>query len=105
MWIRNVGMAGTHLHHIARSLGVTPRNVSGLVDGVEALGLAERVPDPADRRALIARLTPAGEARVAAASRVHQRLVRQMGQSLTEEERVALRHACLKLAQVIEAGA
>src|SRR5437899_3779042 len=103
MWIRNVGMAGTHLHHIARSLGVTPRNVTGLVDGLEALGLAERVPDPADRRALIARLTPAGEARVAVASRVNQRIVRKMGEALTEEERVMLRHACLKLAQAVEA--
>src|SRR5439155_14338807 len=103
MWIRNCGKEGTHLHRIARSLGVTPRNVTGLVDGLEALGLVERVADPADRRALIARLTPAGEARVAAAAKVNQRIVRKMGEALTEQERVMLRHACLKLSQALEA--
>jgi DNA-binding MarR family transcriptional regulator len=41
-------------------LGVTPRNVTQLVDGLEAEGLVTREPHPADRRATVLRLTPQG---------------------------------------------
>ena len=37
-----------------------PSNVTGLVDRAERLGLVERVPDPADRRVRILKLTTKG---------------------------------------------
>jgi DNA-binding MarR family transcriptional regulator len=42
-------------------LGVTARNVTGLVDGLQRDGLVERLPHPNDRRATLVRVTPAGE--------------------------------------------
>lgn len=45
---------------IAGALGVSPRNVTALVDGLEADGFAEREPHPVDRRATMVRLTEAG---------------------------------------------
>jgi DNA-binding MarR family transcriptional regulator len=43
-------------------LGVTPRNVTTLVDGLEAEGLVQRGPHPTDRRATVVGLTPQGTA-------------------------------------------
>jgi DNA-binding MarR family transcriptional regulator len=40
---------------------VTARNVAGLVDTLERDGLAEPLPHPTDRRAILVRLTPAGD--------------------------------------------
>jgi DNA-binding MarR family transcriptional regulator len=97
MWIHQCGPAGTQLHQIASWLGVTPRNITGLVDALEAQGLVERVADPQDRRAVIARLTPSGEVRVQAAKKVHQRNLRQLMGALTEDELATLRHLSLKL--------
>lgn len=48
------------MHVLADALDVSPRNVTALVDGLEAEGFAEREPHPADRRAITVRLTPAG---------------------------------------------
>src|SRR5215216_1882138 len=42
-------------------LGVTARNVTGLVDALQRDGLVERLLHPTDRRAILVRLTPAGK--------------------------------------------
>jgi DNA-binding MarR family transcriptional regulator len=41
-------------------LGVTARNVTTLVDGLESEGLVRRLPHPTDRRATVVELTPRG---------------------------------------------
>src|SRR4051794_24617061 len=46
---------------LARALRVSPRNITGLVDALEADGLATRGPHPTDRRALLVSLTEAGQ--------------------------------------------
>jgi DNA-binding MarR family transcriptional regulator len=46
---------------LSDELGVTARNVTGLVDALQRDGLVERLPYPNDRRAVLVRLTPAGE--------------------------------------------
>jgi DNA-binding MarR family transcriptional regulator len=51
---------------LANELGLTPRNMTALVDGLEAEGLVRRVAHPSDRRATLVESTPAG---VAAAER------------------------------------
>lgn len=45
---------------IATRLGVVPRSVTTLVDGVEAAGLLVRAVDPEDRRSVLVRLTTGG---------------------------------------------
>ena len=49
------------MRDLGDELGVTARNVTGLVDALQREGLVERLPHPEDRRATLVRLTPAGE--------------------------------------------
>lgn len=56
---------------LSRALRVTPRNVTGLIDGLEADGLVSRAAHPTDRRATLVSLTPKGT-QVAAAMRRDQ---------------------------------
>jgi DNA-binding MarR family transcriptional regulator len=46
---------------LADALGVSARNVTGLVDGLVAAGLVSREPHPADRRATLVTPTARGE--------------------------------------------
>lgn len=48
------------MRQIADRLKCEPSNVTGIVDRLEAQGLAERRPDPADRRVKLAAVTAAG---------------------------------------------
>jgi DNA-binding MarR family transcriptional regulator len=45
---------------LSDELGVTARNVTTLVDGLEEEGLVRRLPHPSDRRATVIELTPQG---------------------------------------------
>lgn len=45
---------------LASALNVTPRNVTGLIDGLEAGGFVNRRPHPNDRRATLVTLTELG---------------------------------------------
>nr|WP_260859608.1 MarR family transcriptional regulator [Streptomyces cupreus] len=45
---------------LAGQLGVTPRNVTGLLDALEADGLVVREAHPTDRRAMLVSLTESG---------------------------------------------
>lgn len=47
---------------LADDLGLTPRNVTALVDALEDDGLVRRVPHPSDRRVTMVESTPAGVA-------------------------------------------
>jgi DNA-binding MarR family transcriptional regulator len=42
---------------LADALGVTPRNITALVDGLEEEGIVRRLPHPTDRRATLIELT------------------------------------------------
>ena len=48
------------LSALAEHLHIVPRSATEVVDDLERFGLAERRPDPADRRATLVALTPAG---------------------------------------------
>jgi DNA-binding MarR family transcriptional regulator len=50
---------------LGEELGVTPRNVTKLVDELEAEGLVRRLPHPSDRRATLIALTPKGREKIA----------------------------------------
>jgi DNA-binding MarR family transcriptional regulator len=63
---------GLRLKELAERLRIAPRSATEVVDQLEAKGLVERRPDPADRRATRVFLTPTGRqlhAEVAAARR------------------------------------
>jgi len=56
---------------LADTLACDASNVTGLVDRLEARGLVQRLPSPADRRVKVIQLTPTG-------SRLRTRLLQRM---------------------------
>ncbi|MER8066845.1 MarR family transcriptional regulator [Streptomyces sp. NPDC094034] len=75
---------------IARKLKCEPSNVTGIVDRLEARGLVERRPDPADRRVKLAAPTEEGRE---TATRLRDSLdfAREPLAALSAEERGTLR--------------
>lgn len=49
------------MSELATGLGLSPRNMTALVDALEQAGLVERRPHPSDRRATLVTLTAVGE--------------------------------------------
>ncbi|MEE2034622.1 MarR family transcriptional regulator [Rhodococcus sp. CC-R104] len=60
--LRVIGSAdeAIRLGVVAKSLRIVPRAATEVVDRLESRGLTERLPDPADRRAVCVRLTTEG---------------------------------------------
>lgn len=92
------------LGRLADMMDTTPRNVTGLVDNLERAGMVERVPDPQDRRSVLARLTPAGLAKVTEIWQEAFEQRHQVTKGMTEEELVQLRHLAYKLVQNMTAA-
>ena len=63
---------------LARALDVTPRNVTGLVDGLVASGHVSREPHPGDRRATLVTLTPLGARTVEGLTSSHADLAHRL---------------------------
>ncbi|MCX3288580.1 MarR family transcriptional regulator [Streptomyces sp. NEAU-H22] len=78
------------MRRLAQQLKCEPSNVTGIVDRLEARGLVERRPDPADRRVKVAAATEEGR-RVARSLRESLRFAREPLAGLSEGERVSLR--------------
>jgi DNA-binding MarR family transcriptional regulator len=72
-------------------LGVTARNVTQLVDGLESEGLVRRTPHPTDRRATIIELTDRAFSVLDEAYVGHTADVAALFQHLTPEDRAELR--------------
>jgi DNA-binding MarR family transcriptional regulator len=78
------------MRQIAQRLRCEPSNVTGIVDRLEAHGLAERRTDPADRRVKLAAATDAGHT-TAARLRESLDFAREPLAALSKDERAALR--------------
>jgi DNA-binding MarR family transcriptional regulator len=114
---RGLTVARTHLlwvlHHqgsstqaaLADALGVTPRYVTTLVDALDATGLAERLPHPSDRRAVLVSLTKRGETTMAAMAEEHvafaAALVEGLDQRTIDAAVIAIDHARGRLEALI----
>lgn len=84
------------MRRLAQRLKCEPSNVTGIVDRLEARGLAERRPDPADRRVKLAAATEEGR-QVARSLQESLRFAREPLAGLSEGERVALRDALRRM--------
>jgi DNA-binding MarR family transcriptional regulator len=73
LWLLHQGGPSTQ-RALADALKVTPRNVTGLVDGLEASGHVTREPHPRDRRATLVSLTDRAAATLAEMDAEHGRL-------------------------------
>jgi DNA-binding MarR family transcriptional regulator len=91
------GDTGISLGRLAELQGVSPRNITGLVDSLEKAGLVERVPDPNDRRSIHGRLTAAGRERIDSIRQPALKLQFPLTEGFTGDELVQLRHLALKL--------
>ncbi|MDX3572053.1 MarR family winged helix-turn-helix transcriptional regulator [Streptomyces sp. ID05-47C] len=78
------------MRKLAVKLKCEPSNVTGIVDRLEARGLVERRPDPADRRVKLAAATDEGR-RIATDLRESLRFAREPLAGLDEKERTLLR--------------
>jgi DNA-binding MarR family transcriptional regulator len=75
---------------LAAEFELSPRSITDVVDGLERLGLAERRPDPADRRAKLVAITDAGRAALEVANVTRERLLTQIFGALTDDDRATL---------------
>lgn len=82
---------------VSAALGVTPRNVTTIVDGLEHKGLVRRQHDQHDRRAILLELTEQGRAHIARVQTLHQTIGEQFFAPLDAEERCLLLRLLTKL--------
>ncbi|WP_156722566.1 MarR family winged helix-turn-helix transcriptional regulator [Streptomyces apocyni] len=85
-----LAMAPIPMRRIAQTLKCEPSNITGIVDRLEARGLVERRPDPADRRVKLAAATEEGR-QTARDLRDGLDFAREPLAQLSHEDRVALR--------------
>jgi DNA-binding MarR family transcriptional regulator len=92
------------LGELADLMMVSPRNVTGLMDHLERDGLVERVPDPADRRSVRARLTDSGRELIDRIWRDSLEQSLALTDDIPQEDLDVLRHTCLRMIKRIEYG-
>lgn len=85
LWLLRGGAQRTQ-GALATELGVTPRNVTGLVDGLEATGFVARHPHPTDRRATVVTLTDLGLATIAQTEAARAALELALVAGMTDEQ-------------------
>ncbi|HKW58795.1 MAG TPA: MarR family transcriptional regulator [Candidatus Dormibacteraeota bacterium] len=73
-------------HSLSRALRVTPRNITGLVDALEAAGLVARTAHPSDRRATLVTLTDKGTAAARGMRRDQDRFAQVLFNDVTPAE-------------------
>ncbi|MFE1317360.1 MarR family winged helix-turn-helix transcriptional regulator [Kitasatospora phosalacinea] len=81
---------GARQRELADRLGYDPSAIVSLLDDLQQLGLAERRPDPADRRSRLAVLTPAGHALLHTADRDSRHVTDSLLAPLSPTERATL---------------
>jgi DNA-binding MarR family transcriptional regulator len=92
---------------LAEAIGVTPRNVTTLVDALDATGFARREPHPTDRRAVLVHLTERGLSIMETMDAEHRTLGADLVAGLDDETvRVAadaLQHVLAQLQALVDA--
>ncbi len=99
MHLHEIASHQLQLGELADLLNVAPRTMTDVVDVLERDGLVKRVPDPDDRRSVLAVLTEAGRARVNAIGRDAMSRQAAVAKGFTSDQLVQLRHLCLLLVE------
>lgn len=93
---------------LSDALGVTPRNVTGLVDGLQETGYVTREPHPEDRRATLVTLTDHGAAVMATMQKDHDDFARLLFGDLPDRQLAALdrglAHVLGRLRELVPTG-
>jgi DNA-binding MarR family transcriptional regulator len=100
----HIDLDGTRMSDLAERLGVSKQAVTQLVDELESLGVAERVPDPEDARARRVRFTARGRAGFFEGLATLRELERELGLAIGEKQLAELRSALLAIHDCLESG-
>jgi MarR family transcriptional regulator, 2-MHQ and catechol-resistance regulon repressor len=90
MVLRHGSAEGMQLHPLGELLLVSKANITGLIDHLEAKGLAKRVIAAHDRRARFARITKKGEALLDKFVPVHYGHIKWLLRDLTDDDKRTL---------------
>ena len=90
---------------LTKELMVTSGGMTPIIDRLERSGLVERVPNPADRRGWLVRLTAAGRKVVDRAMDGHVEAEHEVVSALTRQERADLARLLRKLLVAVEGPA
>jgi len=90
------------LSELAERMGITAPTASRAVDGLVELGLLERLPDPADRRAVSIDVTAPGRARVEERMALAAAALEPAVAALSAQDRARLAALLARLADAIE---
>ena len=75
---------------LAKLCAVSPRNITGLVDGLERSGHVRRTPHPTDRRAVLVELTPSAVTTMTRMQQEHVDLNETLTSAIAPEDRQAV---------------
>lgn len=89
LWVLQLDGPSTQ-QRIAERIGVSARNVSALVDALQARGYVARTPHPDDRRAVHVALTPSAVATMTTMQRDHAELAASLLDAVAPPDRAAL---------------
>jgi DNA-binding MarR family transcriptional regulator len=84
------GTEPLRMTELADRLGIVPRSVTTVVDALEEAGLVRRETDPRNRRAILLRLTPAGDAVRDELRESRRRAAQDLFAPLSEQDRKTL---------------
>ena len=90
------------ISELAAREAITQPGVTLLVNRLAEAGYAERVPDPTDRRATLVRITPAGEAALAARHAQRANVLRDRMAHLSEHDQKLLIDALPAIERLID---
>lgn len=88
---RFIDVDGSRVTTMAERAGMSKQAVGEVVDDLEALGYVERIPDPADRRAKLIRLTERGWDGQAAGQRIFADIERSWAERYGERRVATMR--------------
>ena len=101
----NIEPEGSRLTALAERSGLTKQSVGEAVADLEQLGFVERVPDPADGRAKIIKLTPHGGEALAAGLEIFADIERRFADEIGEERYAEFRETLSELHERTRAAA
>jgi DNA-binding MarR family transcriptional regulator len=104
MRLHEIASHQLQLGELAELLGVTPRTMTDIIDVLERDGLVKRVPDPVDRRSVLAVITQAGLSRIEAVRKEAVAAQAAVAAGFTPEQLLQLRHLCLLLVRNLSGG-
>jgi DNA-binding MarR family transcriptional regulator len=97
-----IGPHGTRVSEMAEQARVTKQSAGFLVEQLEATGYVERVPDPADRRARLVRLTARADRVVAVANAEVERVLAEWSEHVGADRLQQVYETLLDLREITD---